>query len=47
MIFFGITKNSWELGKGTMGGKSLTPGGEAGLYTGLITITKKRIGELR
>lgn len=29
------------------GGEILTPGGEAGLYTGLITITKKRIGELR
>lgn len=29
------------------GGESLTPGGETGLYTGLITITKKRIGELR
>lgn len=40
------THGSWgreQLG----GGEILTPGGEAGLYTGLITITKKRIGELR
>ena len=34
-------------GDGNNEGKNLTPGREAELYTGLITITKKRIGELR